>query len=80
MKKFIIFLFITNVFANCHSGTDVYFKKYKHTLNLEQHEKINLGIIYDWPNITNKIVRPHFILGMKYLHNFMYELARVELR
>ena len=78
MKKFIIIFFMANVFANCHSGVEAYSKKYKHALNLEQHEKIDLGRIYDWPSITNKTVRPHFILGMKYLHNFMYELARVE--
>ena len=78
MNKFIIILLMTNVFANCHSGVEAYAKKYKHALNLEQHEKIDLGRIYGWPSITNKTVRPHFILGIKYLHNFMYELARVE--
>ena len=77
MVKYLLLFLVTAVFANCHSGEETS-KKYTHALTLEQHEQIDLGRIDEWPSVNNKLTRPHFILGMKYLHNFMYELARVE--
>jgi hypothetical protein len=78
MVKYLLLFLVTTVFANCHSGGEKISNKYTHALTLEQHEQIDLGRIYAWPSVNNKLTRPHFILGMKYLHNFMYDLARVE--